>query len=114
MDIKAVLGDAYKEGMTVEELTTALARVELPKDQSEEINHLKEVISNKNSDYSIIKKIINFFTKNKFVLCLQFFSLLILLYSYFKCYSCFLLIKSFKLLNKDSKIELNKIFDSII
>ena len=50
MDIKAVLGDAYKEGMTVEELTTALAKVELPKDQSEEINHLKEVISNKNSE----------------------------------------------------------------
>ena len=50
MDIKTVLGDAYKEGMTVEELTAAFEKIEMPKDQSEEISHLKEVISNKNSE----------------------------------------------------------------
>lgn len=50
MDIKAILGDAYKEGMTVEELTTALESVEMPQDQTAEIAHLKDVISTKNSE----------------------------------------------------------------
>lgn len=33
MDIKALLGESYKEGMTVEELTAALEAVEVPEDK---------------------------------------------------------------------------------
>ena len=49
-EIKELLGDAYKEGMTMEELTEALKSVTLPKDQSSEIEKLKETISKSNSE----------------------------------------------------------------
>ena len=49
-EIKELLGDAYKEGMTMEELTEALKGVTLPKDQSSEIEKLKETISKSNSE----------------------------------------------------------------
>ena len=50
MEIKELLGDAYKDGMTVEELTEALKNVEMPKDQSSEIENLKKRISEVNSE----------------------------------------------------------------
>lgn len=50
MEIKELLGDAYKDGMTVEELTEALKNVEMPKDQSSEIDNLKKRISEVNSE----------------------------------------------------------------
>lgn len=50
MDAKALLGDAWKDGMTADELVEALKGVELPKDQSEEIQSLKETISKKNTE----------------------------------------------------------------
>ena len=50
MDIKELLGDSYKEGMTVEEFTEALKGVEMPKDQSAEIENLKKRISEVNSE----------------------------------------------------------------
>lgn len=56
MDVKALLGDAYHDGMTVEELTNALNGIELPTDQSAEIERLKGVISAKNSEAADWKK----------------------------------------------------------
>ena len=50
MEIKELLGDAYKDGMTMDELTEALKNVEMPKDQSAEIEKLKETISKSNSE----------------------------------------------------------------
>lgn len=50
MDIKELLGDSYKEGMTVEEFAEALKGVEMPKDQSAEIENLKKRISEVNSE----------------------------------------------------------------
>ena len=48
MEIKELIGDAYKEGMTLEEVTEALKNVQMPKDQSAEIEKLKETISKSN------------------------------------------------------------------
>ena len=50
MTLKDLLGDSYKEGMTAEEITAALEKVEAPKDLSAEVNSLKETISKKNSE----------------------------------------------------------------
>lgn len=50
MEIKDLLGESYKDGMTMDELTEALKGVSLPKDQSAEIERLKGVISNANSE----------------------------------------------------------------
>ena len=50
MDLKGLLGESYKEGMTVDEINTALAGIELPKDQTAEINKLRTTISDKNSE----------------------------------------------------------------
>lgn len=50
MELKDLLGDAYKDGMTVEEVTEALKGVEMPKDQRSEIEKLKETISKVNSE----------------------------------------------------------------
>ena len=50
MELSALLGDAYKDGMTLEEVTEALKGVEMPKDQTAEIANLKELISKRNSE----------------------------------------------------------------
>ena len=50
MDVKELLGEAWKDGMTAEEQLEALKGIELPKDQSEEIQHLKDRISEVNSE----------------------------------------------------------------
>lgn len=52
MDLKELLGDSYKDGMTVEEITEALAKVDMPKpkDNSDEITKLKKIISDANSE----------------------------------------------------------------
>ena len=55
MDIKALLGDAYKEGMTLAEIETALAAVELPTDNTE-IERLKAAVSKSNSEAAELKK----------------------------------------------------------
>jgi hypothetical protein len=55
MDIKALLGDAYKEGMTLTEIETALAAVELPTDNTE-IERLKAAVSKSNSEAAELKK----------------------------------------------------------
>ena len=50
MNIKDLLKDAYKEGMTLEEIETALKDIELPNDSSAEIERLKKALSNSNTE----------------------------------------------------------------
>ena len=56
MTLNELLGDAYKDGMTVEEISTALKDIQMPKDQTSEIEKLKETISNANSEAADWKK----------------------------------------------------------
>ena len=61
MDLKEMLGEAYKEGMTLEEVETALAGIETPKpkDNSDEIAKLKESVTRANAEASKYKKELN-------------------------------------------------------
>ena len=59
MDLKELLGDNYKDGMTVDEINEALANVQMPKDNSAEIAKLKESVSKANSEASQYKKELN-------------------------------------------------------
>ena len=56
MNIKDLLKDSYKEGMTVEEINAALANIELPIDNSAEIDRLKNALSKSNSEAADYKK----------------------------------------------------------
>ena len=56
MKLKDLLKDAYKEGITVEEIESALAGVEIPADQSAEIERLKAALSKSNSENAEWKK----------------------------------------------------------
>lgn len=56
MNIKDLLKDAYKEGMTLEEIETALADIDLPTDNSAEIDRLKAALSKSNSEAADYKK----------------------------------------------------------
>ena len=56
MKIKDLLKDAYKEGMTLEEIESALADIELPGDQSAEVERLKAALSKSNSENAEWKK----------------------------------------------------------
>jgi hypothetical protein len=56
MKLKDLLKDAYKEGITVEEIESALAGVEVPSDQSVEIERLKAALSKSNSENAEWKK----------------------------------------------------------
>ena len=56
MDIKDLLKDAYKDGMTLEEITAALADIEMPTDNSAEIDRLKNALSKSNSEAAEFKK----------------------------------------------------------
>ena len=56
MKLKDLLKDAYKDGMTVEEIESALAEVGIPADQSAEIERLKTALSKSNSENAEWKK----------------------------------------------------------
>ena len=56
MKFKDLLKDAYKEGMTLEEIESALADVELPADMSDEVKRLKDALSKSNSENAEWKK----------------------------------------------------------
>ena len=56
MKIKDLLKDAYKEGMTLDEIEAALADIEIPADQSGEIERLKSALSKSNSENAEWKK----------------------------------------------------------
>ena len=54
MKLKDMLKDAYKEGMTIEEIETALADIEFPEDQTAEVERLKTAnskLSSENADW---------------------------------------------------------------
>ena len=56
MNIKDLLGDSYKEGMTIDEINTALEGIEMPTDNSAEIDRLKNALSKSNSEAADYKK----------------------------------------------------------
>ena len=56
MTIKDLLKDAYKEGMSVEDVEKALASIDLPNDGSAEIEKLKAALSKSNSEAADYKK----------------------------------------------------------
>ena len=56
MKLKDLLKDAYKEGITVEEIESALADVEVPADQSAEIERLRAALTKSNSENAEWKK----------------------------------------------------------
>ena len=56
MNIKDLLKDAYKEGMSVEDIEAALAGIELPTDNSAEIERLRTALSKSNSEAADYKK----------------------------------------------------------
>ena len=59
MNIKDLLKDAYKEGMTLEDVEKALESVELPSDGSAEIERLKNALSKSNSEAANYRKQLN-------------------------------------------------------
>ena len=56
MNIQDLLKDAYKEGMSVEDINKALESIELPTDNSAEIDRLKTALSKSNSEAAEFKK----------------------------------------------------------
>jgi small-conductance mechanosensitive channel len=56
MKLKDLLKDAYQEGMSVEDITKALEEIELPADNSEEIDRLRNALSKSNSEAADYKK----------------------------------------------------------
>lgn len=56
MNIKDLLKDAYKDGMTIEEIEAALEGIELPVDNSAEIERLKTALSKSNSEAAEYRK----------------------------------------------------------
>lgn len=56
MTIKELLGDSYKEGMSIEEVETALEGVKFPDDNSAELERLKNALSKSNSEAAGYKK----------------------------------------------------------
>lgn len=56
MNIKDLLKDAYKEGMSLEDIEKALEDIDLPTDNSAEIDRLKTALSKSNSEAADYKK----------------------------------------------------------
>ena len=56
MELKDLLKDAYQEGMSVEDITNALKGIELPSDNSDEIERLKNALTKSNSEAADYKR----------------------------------------------------------
>ena len=56
MTIQELLGEAYREGMTLEEINTALVDFEIPSNQGEEIEKLRRALSKSNKEAADYKK----------------------------------------------------------
>ena len=56
MTIKDLLKEAYQEGMTIEEIEKALESVDMPQDNSMEIEKLKSALSKSNSEAADYKR----------------------------------------------------------
>lgn len=59
MNIKDLLKDAYRDDMTLEDINTALESIELPTDNSAEIDRLKKALSKSNSEAADYKRQLN-------------------------------------------------------
>lgn len=56
MTLKDLLKDAYAEGMSVEDIETALENIELPDDKTNEVEKLKNALSKSNSEAADYKR----------------------------------------------------------
>ena len=56
MEIRDLLGDSYRDGMSVEEIAEALKGVTLPTDQTSEVERLRKALTAANSDAADWKK----------------------------------------------------------
>lgn len=56
MNIKDLLKDAYKDGMSLEDINKALESIELPTDNSAEVERLQTALSKSNSEAANYKK----------------------------------------------------------
>ncbi len=56
MNLQELLGENYKEDMSVDEINAALAEVEFPDDNSSELQKLKAALSKSNSEAASYKK----------------------------------------------------------
>lgn len=56
MKLEDLLKDAYKDGMTVDEIKSALESIELPTDSSAEVEKLKNALSKSNSEAAEFKR----------------------------------------------------------
>ncbi len=56
MNIKDLLKDAYKEGMSLEDIEKALEGIELPTDNTSEVEKLRAALSKSNSEAADYKK----------------------------------------------------------
>lgn len=56
MTLKDLLKDAFTEGMSVEEIETALENIELPADMSAEVDKLRNALSKSNSEAADYKR----------------------------------------------------------
>lgn len=56
MNIKDLLKDAYKEGMSVEDIEKALESIELPEDKTAEVDRLRAALSKSNSEAADYRK----------------------------------------------------------
>ena len=56
MKLKDLLKDAYQEGMSIEDIEKALEDIELPADNTDEINRLKNALSKSNSESADYKR----------------------------------------------------------
>ena len=56
MNIKELLGDAYKEDMSVEDIEKALDEITIPKDNTAELEKLKTALNKSNSEAAQYKK----------------------------------------------------------
>ena len=55
-NIKDLLGEAYKEGMTSDEIVEALGEISLPQDNSDELERYKNAVSKANSEAADYKR----------------------------------------------------------
>ena len=56
MNIRDLLKDAYKEGMSVADIEKALEGIEMPTDNSAEVDRLKNALSKSNTEAADLKK----------------------------------------------------------
>lgn len=56
MELKDLLGDAYKDGMTLEDVQAAMKDLKLPEDLSAEVARLKNALSQSNGEAAEYKK----------------------------------------------------------